>query len=243
MIEIEAFDAGGVFGGPSTAALARTTARAAPHSDGELILRGQRAFAQVYAPDTGLGPLFNERSCVACHPGPGGSSTSDEHFARRIAHMDVVTGRVTPVIHPNSPVARRHSTNELGQADAPLAVVPHDANLSSLRMPPSLFNSGAIDSISDAAIESQAVSKGDGIKGRVHYVTSADGQQHVGRYGWKADIAFLDEMVADAFGNEIGIGSALAVHPPVNPKDDGRLVRAVSAYLRVLVAPAEPLQP
>ena len=243
LIEIEAFDAGGLFGGPSTTTLARTTARAASDSDGELIVRGQHAFAQVFAPDTGLGPLFNERSCVACHPGPGGSSARDEHFARRIAHMDVVTGRVTPVIHPNSPVARSHSTNELGQADAPLAVVPHDANISSLRMPPALFSSGAIDSISDAAIEAQAVSKGDGIKGRVHYVTGADGQQHVGRYGWKADIAFLDEMVADAFGNEIGIGSALAVHPPVNAKDDGRLVRAVSAYLRVLAAPAEPARP
>lgn len=244
LIEIDAFDAGGVFGRPSAAAApGRTTARAAPDSDRELIARGQHAFAQVFAPDTGLGPLFNERSCVACHPGPGGSSASDEHFARRIAHMDVVTGRVTPVIHPNSPVARRHSTNELGQADALLAVVPHDANLSSLRMPSALFNSSAIDSIADGAIEAQAVSKGDGIKGRVHYVKGADGQQHVGRYGWKADIAFLEEMVADAFGNEIGIGSALAVHPPVNAKDDGRLVRAVSAYLRVLVAPAKPPQP
>lgn len=110
-------------------------------------------------------------------------------------------------------------------------------------MPSALFNSSAIDSIADGAIEAQAVSKGDGIKGRVHYVKGADGQQHVGRYGWKADIAFLEEMVADAFGNEIGIGSALAVHPPVNAKDDGRLVRAVSAYLRVLVAPAKPPQP
>ena len=45
-------------------------------------------------------------------------------------------------------------------------------------------------------------------------------------------------MVADAFGNELGITSALAAHPSATAKDDGRLVRAVAAYLRVLVAPS-----
>ena len=228
LIEVSAFDRAGAFGGATrTAALAAGSASAQ---------QGEQVFAQVFAPETGLGPLFNERSCAACHPG-GGASTREEHFARRVARMDEATGRVTRIEHPNSPVARRRSTLELGQADAPSAALPRQANVVSLRMPIALFTSAAIDRVDDAAIEAQAVSKGDGIKGRVNHVTGAGGETRIGRWGWKADIAALDEMIAEAFANELGISSAMATHPVAAPKDDGRLVRAVAAFLRRLQAP------
>lgn len=156
--------------------------------------------------------------------------------------MDTVTGRVTTIDHPNSPVARRHSTRELHQRDAPAAELPRQANVTSLRMPPALYASARLDDIPDVVIAAHAVSKGDGIKGRVHFVTSANGELRVGRYGWKAHIATLDEMVADAFANEIGIISALAPHSDADPQtsveDDGSLVRAVAAYLRGLRLPS-----
>ena len=95
-------------------------------------------------------------------------------------------------------------------------------------MPLALFDVAAIDQVADAAIEAEAVSKGDGIKGRVHSRRGAGRRAAIGRFGWKADIASLDQMVADAFGNELGLTSALAVHPSPAAKDDGRLVRAVS---------------
>ena len=152
--------------------------------------------------------------------------------------MDEATGRVTAIDHPNSPIARRHSTLELGHTDAPAATLPRQANVVSLRMPIGLFASASIDRVDDAAIEAQAVSKGDDIKGRVNYVQGARGETRVGRWGWKADIAALDEMVADAFANELGVSSALATRPVASPKDDGRLVRAVAAYLRRLPTPA-----
>lgn len=229
LLELVAFDSGGFDATGTTVAVA---------ADRALVASGERAFRQVFTPRTGLGPLFNEQSCIACHPGPGGASTQETHFAVRVAQMNPVTGRVTQIDHPNSPVARHRSTREFGEADAPLPTLPRAANLSSLRMPIALYSTVAIDAVSDAAIEAQAVSKGDGIKGRVHYVAGADGAERIGRYGWKADIATLDAMVADAFGNELGITSVLAAHPSANAKDDGRLVRAVAAYLRVLPAPA-----
>ena len=229
LLEVRAFDAGSVFDGAAP--------RVATSVDGELAATGARLFQQTFTPASGLGPLFNEQSCVACHPGPGGASSLQLHFARRVARMDELTGRVAMVVHPNSPVARRRSTRELGDMDAPLPTLPHDANLISLRMPIALFSADAIQQVSDAAIEAQAVSKGDGIKGRVHYVTAAGGQTHIGRFGWKADIASLDEMVAEAFGNELGITSALAAHPPSAVKDDGKLVKAVAAYLAHLTPP------
>ena len=81
------------------------------------LVAGRRAepSRQEFTPQTGLGPLFNARSAWPAIPGPGGASTSEEHFARRVARMDPVTGRVAPIDHPNSPIARRHSTRELGQ--------------------------------------------------------------------------------------------------------------------------------
>ena len=230
LLEVSAFDGAGPYGGMKAATPIQPSMA--------LAAAGAQVFQQVFTPESGLGPLFNETSCVACHTGPGGSSTLPNHFARRIASIDGVTGRVTPVEHSNSPMARRRSTLEFGHSDAPAAMLPRQANLISLRMPLSLFASSAIDRVDDAAIEAQAVSKGDGIKGRVNYVRGADGQTHIGRWGWKADIAMLDEMVADAFANEIGITSALAVRPQANAKDDGRLVRSVSAYLRTLTMPA-----
>jgi CxxC motif-containing protein (DUF1111 family) len=115
--------------------------------------------------------------------------------------------------------------------------LPRQSNVVSLRMPPPLFGVARVDEIPDGVIEAQAIAKGDGIKGRVNVVTTASGARRVGRYGWKADIATLDEMVAEAFTQEMGVNSALAVHPRTPIKDDGGLVRAVSAFLRGLVRP------
>jgi hypothetical protein len=233
LIEVSAFDASGPFSREAEVDAA---------VDAAVVQAGEQAFHKEFTPDTGLGPLFNARACLTCHPGPGGMSTREEHFVRRVARMDTVTGRVLPIEHPNSPVARRHSTRELGQRDAPSAELPRQANVVSLRMPLPLYASGRLDDIPDEVIAGQAVSKGDGIKGRVHYVTSANGEVRAGRYGWRAHIATLEEMVADAFANEIGITSPLAPHTRIGPQipteDDGTLVRAVAAYLRGLRSPS-----
>jgi len=130
---------------------------------------------------------------------------------------------------------------DLGQSQAPSAAVPRQANVVSLRMPLALYAGAQLDEIPDVEIIAQAVSKGDGIKGRVHHVTSINGELRVGRYGWKAHIATLEEMVADAFANELGISSVLASHPHADPptqvEDDGSLARTVTAYLRGLRLP------
>ncbi len=223
LIETSGFDAHGAFG-------SSPDAPATPRPDGSAE-EGARLFSTAFAPSDGLGPLFNATSCVACHPGPGGASTREEHFARRVARMEPGTGRILVTVDRSSEIAPRHSTVAPPGSSEPL---PRGANIVSLRMPSSLAVAGRLDEISDAVIEAQAVSKGDGIKGRVHHVPGTDGTQRVGRYGWKADVVRLDEMVAEALGNEMGITSALAARPAATVKDDGSMVRALSAYLRTL---------
>lgn len=241
LIEVAAFDAGGPFVVPQDATAKAQTSSAAriPVEAQTQLQAGEQLFRKEFTPAEGLGPLFNARSCMSCHSAPtiGGMSARDEHFARRVARMDPLSGRVLPLNAPNSPSARRHSTLELGVADAPDATLPRQANVTSLRMPPALYGLAKIDNIPDAVIEAQAVAKGDGIKGRVHRVRGADGEARVGRYGWKADIATIELMVADAFANELGIQSALA--RPLAPalEDDGTMVRAVAAFLRGLRMP------
>ena len=222
LIEASGFDGKGGFA-------PRAEVAAAPPRPSETAQEGARLFATALTPATGLGERFNAVSCVACHPGPGGASSREEHFARRIASMDAVSGRVLASADGAAGIAPRHAMSASGVQPEPL---PRGANVVSLRMPLALAAAGRLDEIPDAVIEAQAVSKGDGIKGRVHYVPSADGSQRVGRYGWKADRARLDEIVAEAFANEMGVNSALAVHPAATVKDDGSMVRALSAYLR-----------
>ena len=222
LIEIAGFDATGAFAVPEDA-------RPVQKKPFEATTDGARLFTTAFTRDTGLGARFNAVSCVTCHPGPGGASSREEHFARRIGRMDLVTGRVVASDDPSASMAPRHSMVASTVLSEPL---PRNTNVVSLRMPLALATSGRLDEIPDAVIEEQAVSKGDGIKGRVHYVTSADGTQRVGRYGWKADSARLEEIVAEALGNEMGITSSLAVRPAAAAKDDGSLVRALSAYLR-----------
>jgi hypothetical protein len=236
LIEVHAFDAAGPFAGESTVASMRAAQRARPSDDRA---EGARLFVTALTPRTGLGPVFNADSCVACHPGPGGASAREEHFARRVARMDPSTGRIRPIDGQPSAFAPRRSTREMGERDAPAAAVPRAANVVSLRMPLSLFAAARLDEIPDAAIEAQAVSKGDGIKGRVHHVGTAGGTQGVGRYGWKADVATLEDMVAEALDHEMGVTSALAIHPPPTVKDDGSMVRAMAAFVRTLTPSAQ----
>ena len=72
-------------------------------------------------------------------------------------------------------------------------------------------------------------------------VVAADGEQRIGRYGWKADIATLDEMVAERLRqrarHQQPARPAAAGTQPI--EDDGSLVRAVAAYLRTLRPPSE----
>ena len=115
--------------------------------------------------------------------------------------------------------------------------MPRQANVISLRMPLALYGIAKIDEIPDSVIEAQAVSKGDGIKGRAHHVVDANGAPRVGRYGWKADTARLEEMVADAFANELGVTSAIVDRRDTDTQpveQDTGQIDAVASYLRTL---------
>lgn len=219
LLELPAFDAQGPF-----RARQDTLAVTLPSSSTE---SGARLFTRTFDAQTGLGPRFNATSCESCHAQGLGASSNEEFFARRVARMDPRSGRLIPIDGRQSMVAPRRSRTQAG-----LLPAPREANIVSLRMPLSLVAAKRIDEIDDAAIEAQAVAKGDGIHGRVHRVADASGTTRIGRFGWKADVVTLDEMVAAAFADELGMPSLLAPRPPLQVLDDGAMAHAVAAFLR-----------
>lgn len=219
LLEVRAFDAQGGFRSTEDTTLAQL-----PSANVE---SGARLFARTFSPETGLGPRFNATSCESCHVGGRGANGNEEFFARRVARMNPRTGRLVPLDGHDSAVAPRRSSVD----PAPLPT-PREANIISLRMPLALVAAPRIDEVDDAAIEAQAVAKGDGIHGRVSRVVDAGGGVHVGRYGWKADVATLDAMVAAAFADELGMPSELARRERMANHDDGTIARAVAAFLR-----------
>jgi CxxC motif-containing protein (DUF1111 family) len=161
---------------------------------------GKEDFLEVEAPEDGLGPAFNGRSCAECHnaPGIGGIGNLAVTRAGRLEQ-----GRF------NEPEGGSliHKFSNPDHACQPQ--IPRNANVVATRIPIAIFGDGLIDAIPDAAIralEDPGDRDGDGVRGRAAIITdAASGQQRVGRFGWKAQQATLLSFAGDAYVNEMGI--------------------------------------
>jgi CxxC motif-containing protein (DUF1111 family) len=159
---------------------------------------GLAEFTKVETASTGLGPIFNDVSCVACHRA-GGAGGASRVFVTRFGKT--VDGVFDPMISEGGPLLQR-------RAIAPEFVerVPLTANLVIRRITTPVFGLGLMEAIPDAAIRAGAVAKGDGIAGKVAVVTDpVSGKEGVGRFGWKAQHASVLGFSADAYLNEMGI--------------------------------------
>ena len=174
-----------------------TTAQLADFAD------GLADFSEKESVKDGLGPIFNNDSCAACHfkPAVGGSSAILEtRFGR------TVNGHFDPLSAEGGSLLQLFAINKAAQE-----VIPTDANVIAQRQTTPLFGLGLIEAIPDSAIlEIAARSKPDGIFGRPSMVVDiVTGQTRVGRFGWKAQQATLLAFSGDAYLNEIGITSRL----------------------------------
>ena len=175
----------------------------------------------------GLGPLFNEVSCVACHnqggTGGGGAGKFDVQMISAVPSPNqtrpqgVVYQGELDYLHPafgkgTSIVLHRHATDpedqkRLDKIGAFDSVQTHDA-IKTLRKrrrnTPALFGAGLIDAIPDQVLrtaEKRSFPNFPEIKGRVSALP--DGK--LGRFGWKGQISSLDNFVRAACSNELGL--------------------------------------
>ena len=173
----------------------------------------------------GLGPLYDARSCGACHEGagPGRVETVGEglvvRLGRRDGGADPVYGsqlqtHALPGVPPEAEVsvrwstaggARRPSLQPSGYGYGALGAGTHAA----LRRAPALFGLAALETVSDAEILSHTAPG----HGRPAWVTDAAGQRRLGRWGWKAAEADLGDQTDSALQRDIGVSTPARPEP------------------------------
>jgi CxxC motif-containing protein (DUF1111 family) len=214
--------------------------------------RGDAEFGRKFAPNTGLGPIFNNVSCFACHSGDGRGRLDNSLQRIGVVDDDFLVDLGGPQIQDKA------------IPGAEFERVPEGVAVS-VRLPPPVFGVGLIEAIPDATILALADpddADGDGISGRANTVTSPDfvpGSEpgggtgpRLGRFGRKAQVSSLLEQVVEAYHQDIGITSDFlpvenrnplssvpveAADPVEDPEIPAATVHAVVHYLRTLAPP------
>jgi CxxC motif-containing protein (DUF1111 family) len=217
-----------------------------------VFVRGDAEFSRRFAPSTGLGPIFNDASCAACHSGDGRGVLHNALQRIGSSSDDYLRGLGGPQIQD-----RAIPGAEPEQVPAGAAV--------SLRLPPPVFGVGLIEAIPESAIVARADpddANRDGISGRPNwvrpgfYVSPAEpgggSELRLGRFGRKAQTSSLLEQVTEAYHQDMGITSEHRMEENANPLSSVRVetldrvadpevpsatVQAVVHYIRTLAPP------
>ena len=164
-------------------------------------------FLEVETAEEGLGPAYNGTSCAACHSIPAIGGIAPVTTVR--AGLRLPDGRFEDFDPSRGSLFQLFSIPTHGCQ----SVIPADANVIARRVPIPVFGAGLVEAIPDDTIRALADPTdrdGDGVSGRAAVVVDrASGEQRVGRFGWKAQVATLLEFSGDAYRNEMGITNDL----------------------------------
>jgi CxxC motif-containing protein (DUF1111 family) len=165
--------------------------------------QGRAEFENRESPEGGLGPIFNNSSCHACHASGatgGGGPVTVTRFGRNTPQG------FDPLTELGGPLLQMTATDFSVQE-----IVPFNADVVAHRQSTPLFGLGLIEAIPDATIISNAQRlASDGVRGKFSAVLDpVSNQPRVGRFGWKAQQATLLAFSADAYLNEMGVTSRI----------------------------------
>src|SRR2546421_3639728 len=185
---------------------------------------GKTGFVAVETATEGLGPIFNETSCAACHVGPPGTAATDtvggttERLETRFGKS--VYGGFDPLANKGGSLLQDHAIGAAAQYlvnPTPYCLtfvfipesVPAEANVVARRRTTPLFGLGLVDAVPDNTLI--ALSAFEGIfypatSGQPSHLINADnGEPAIGRFGWKAQVPTLHVFSGDAYLNEMGV--------------------------------------
>ena len=194
-------------------------------------------FDEVEDTAAGLGPTYNAQSCRECHQNPisGGISQVTE---LRVGHQDGAGNFVNPTITINdgaTSIPNRSLVND--RAICPGIVtdkngvqhnflqtniqerVPGSENIRTFRTTTNALGDGFVECIDSNNLVAIGNNEVDQSGGRINPlviqvpVLESPGQNRVGRFGWKDQMASLLSFSSDAYLNEMGISN------PLNPTD------------------------
>ena len=214
--------------------------------------RGDAEFGRQFAPNTGLGPIFNDVSCATCHSGDGRGQLRNALLRIGSAADGFLSDLGGPQIQDKAIPGADPETVPAGHAV-------------STRLPPPVFGVGLIEAIPESAILANVDSldaDGDGISGRPNFVPAASFVPatepgggpglRLGRFGRKAQNAVLLQQTVEAYLQDIGITSPFlplenrnprsgvpveAVDRVPDPEISEAVVQAVTHYMRALAPP------
>jgi CxxC motif-containing protein (DUF1111 family) len=217
-------------------------------ADLERFRAGEALFNRVFTPSDGVGPLFNENQCSACHTFPAAGGTGEQFLvkATRFTPPDRcdllaaegglnVRTQATPLlqVHGIQKQPLPPSATERGRFDASF-----------------LFGLGLVDAIPERDILRHADpedSDGDGISGR----PGRDAEGRLGRFGRKAEFATLADFIENAAHFEMGLTTPLhpsegdiagtpfpdGVDPAPDPELDASTLSLLHEFVRFLAPP------
>lgn len=158
-------------------------------------------FRQHQTASTGLGPVFNDDSCVNCHHAPSDGGDSQVNALR----VGFFANGVFTDPPGGSLIDRR------GLVPQVIPRVPPDANIRTQRISISTLGDGYVEAVPDSVLQAIAAGQPGLSGGQIHGtanivpVLELPNATAVGRFGWKAQHASLLSFSADAFRNEMGI--------------------------------------
>jgi CxxC motif-containing protein (DUF1111 family) len=217
---------------------------------------GKDEFSDAETAAQGLGPVFNESSCVACHMGPngavGGTNQRQETRFGRIGR----DGAFDPLTALGGSLLQDHSIGAEGKNhEYRPEAVPRAANVIARRRTTPLFGLGLVDATPASTFLvlalGQAIAK-PSIAGTPSIVTDPVTQRPaLGKFGWKAQVPSLFVFAGDAYLNEMGITNPLfpeencpqgdcddlQYNPLPTLNDDGEGVQRFADFMTFLAPP------
>lgn len=215
-------------------------------------VEGDAQFGRPLAINEGLGPIFNNVSCASCHSGDGRGQLENT-LTRFSLGTDLL-------IHLGGPQIQDRAI----PGATPEQLPPNCET--SKRLPPPVFGMGLIEAIPAESIlvrQDPADANGDGISGRANMVMPPDFVPEyepgagpgpvIGRLGRKAQTSSVLQQTVDAYHEDMGIttdfrpdeiinpvapATSQAADRVADPELPAAIVRAVTAYLRLLAPPA-----
>jgi CxxC motif-containing protein (DUF1111 family) len=171
----------------------------------ELIQRfliGKTAFNEDLTIENGLGPIFNKTSCGNCHNNPVGGPGSQT--VTRFGLIDK-KGGFDPLAELGGSLRQAEAIS-----DECVEVIPPNANVTAMRVTNGILAYGLVEAISDEDLLANRDAQPEGQRGKAHMVSNFEDptdELHVGRFGWKAQVASVLTFSADAAQNEMGLSN------------------------------------
>jgi CxxC motif-containing protein (DUF1111 family) len=217
-------------------------------------------FSEVEAFEDGIGPVFNNVSCISCHENPRGTAENDTNLKLfggtgsqitelRAGHFNGVSF----VDHPGGSLINDRANDRSIQEH-----ILSGNEVQTLRLTISLAGDGfveAIDSNTLLAISNAQPAAQRGTLIQVP-VLEAPGNNRGGRFGWKDQHSSLLSFASDAYINEMGVTNRFAqtentsngtvvqggafdgkADPAGTGEDDAGDIDAFTAFMRCLKAP------